>query len=459
MSGHLVHRSHRLWAGITAAAFVVVIGVAGLSVMLVGSGAGGTPSPAPPTPEPTPRPTPEPVTVHWWQLDAGEDGNAIWEALADKYMAAHPQVTIEIKRVAYTPTQIDDVVARVREADLAGRLPDLLPSWGGGVLAAEVEGGMLKDISADVASWKVELSGAALRIHSFEGSQYGVPWNLGLFGFWYNKALFARADIAAPPETWDEFLADVAKLKAAGIVPYAIGGKDGWPGLHLWTYLVLREGGSDALTQMIESGDWNTPACVAGGRRVAELVVMSPFQPGYMEAPYAAFGMSEAASMGNGEAAMELMGQWAEWVQQANSDDGQGIGGDLGWFPFPQVGGGMGVATDGVGGSDGIVVGRDAPPEAIDFLRFLVSPESASATGAAGLGLPVTAGTSSSVPDPLLQTVVAARDKTGFVQLFLDIADTQTMNAAMVSAVGQLFARTASPEQVCEAITQAAATR
>ena len=33
------------------------------------------------------------------------------------------------------------------------------------------------------------------------------------------------------------------KLKASGIAPLAIAGKDKWPSMHLWTYLVLRTGG------------------------------------------------------------------------------------------------------------------------------------------------------------------------------------------------------------------------
>jgi raffinose/stachyose/melibiose transport system substrate-binding protein len=484
-----LRRNRRFWATVAAFAPVVLVLVVGVSAVLI-RGYRGSPPSAPPatltsgptatletTPGPTPTATPTlsptcpptatprptdttgHVTIDWWHVDAGNPGNKVWQDAADRYTAAHPRVTINIKLVDNTPTDIHGVVAQLQAAMDAGNLPDLLPSWGGGTMAAEADACMLKDITPDVSSWKGELNANALRIHTYQGKQYGIPWDLGLYGFWYNKALFARAGITATPETWDQFLVDVVKLKAAKLVPYAIGEKDQWPGLHLWTYLVLREGGSDVLTRMLRSGNWNTEACVAGGRHVHELVAMSPFQKGYMSAPYAAYDTGEAAAMGNGQAAMELMGQWAESVQKVNSSSGKGIGGNLGWFPFPAVTGGKGAVTDGLGGSNGFAVGRDAPPEAIDFLHFLVGKDVASKIGSSGFGLPVTSGTASSVADPLQKKILTARDQTDFVQIYLDQAVPQEMIAAINAATAWLFDGTLTPEEVCQAITQAAAAR
>jgi raffinose/stachyose/melibiose transport system substrate-binding protein len=45
----------------------------------------------------------------------------------------------------------------------------------------------------------------------------------------------------------------------------------------------------------------------------------------------------EGAQMGNGLAAMELMGQWAPGNQETNSESGEGVTENLGWFPFPAV--------------------------------------------------------------------------------------------------------------------------
>ena len=59
------------------------------------------------------------------------------------------------------------------------------------------------------------------------------------------------------------------------------------------------------------------------------------------------------------------------------STDKKGLGDELGWFPFPAVTGGAGAATDGVGGGNGIAVGKNASPEALDFLKFFSSVENA----------------------------------------------------------------------------------
>ena len=96
-----------------------------------------------------------------------------------------------------------------------------------------------------------------------------------------------------------------------------------------------------------------------------------PFQAGYLNAVY---DKGEAAAMGNGKAAMELMGQWAPSVQMSNSTSKKGIGDKLAWFPFPAVTGGKGAPTDAVGGGNGIAVGKDAPPDTfIDRAQAVVT--------------------------------------------------------------------------------------
>ena len=123
-------------------------------------------------------------------------------------------------------------------------------------------------------------------------------------------------------------------------MPLAIAGKDMWPSMHLWTYLALRIGGGDALAQMVQTGDWNTDACKAAGDEVLKLNALDPYQPGFKAADYD----TEAAAVGNGKAAMEVMGQWAPAVQMDQSTSKKGLGADLGWFPFPTVTGGAGAA-------------------------------------------------------------------------------------------------------------------
>jgi raffinose/stachyose/melibiose transport system substrate-binding protein len=162
--------------------------------------------------------------------------------------------------------------------------------------------------------------------------------------------------------------------------------------------------------------------------------------------------------MGNGKAAMELMGQWAPGVEKDNSESKEGIGDALGWFTFPALEGGAGLPTDVFGGADGFAVGRDAPPQAIAFLKYLVSLDVAKRWGGLNDGtLPPTNGAEEAVTDPFLTTVLQKRAEATYAQLYLDQATSPELGAAINDAIQTLFAGTASPEEVAQAITDAAA--
>ena len=183
-------------------------------------------------------PAAEPVTVTWWHITTKDPGLTDWQKMADDYMAEHPNVTIEI-----TVLENEAFKTKLTTVMQSGDPPDIFQSWGGGGFNQQVEAGLLKDITADLeadAAWKESFAPGALGVYSYEGKNYGVPWDMGMVGFWYNKDLFTQAGIDAPPATWTEFLADIQALKDAGITPISIGEGDKWPGMHFWNYLATR---------------------------------------------------------------------------------------------------------------------------------------------------------------------------------------------------------------------------
>jgi raffinose/stachyose/melibiose transport system substrate-binding protein len=406
-------------------------------------------------PTPVASSTHAPVTVNWWHIATGEPGKSIFQGIADAYMAGHPWVTIKI-----TVLENEAFKAKLTTSMQSGQVPDLFQSWGGGGMAQQADAGKLQDITQAISSWSGTVNAGALGIYAYKGKQYGVPWDMGMIGFWYNKAAFTKAGIAAPPATWAEFLTDLPKLRTAGYAPLAIAGKDMWPSMHLWTYIILRMAGYDALQTMIQSGDWNTDACKAAGAEVVKLNALNPYQDGYKSASYD----NEAAAVGNGKAAMELMGQWAPGVQMNDSTSKKGLGDDLGWFAFPGIDGGKGDPADGVGGGNGIAVGVNAPPEAIDFLKFFNSQYNAqkigtptTAGGSDSMGLSPIQGVDTTVLSAPLQLVLAGRDKAKHIQLYLDQATSSSMGTAINKATVALFLGASTPEKVCQAITDAAA--
>jgi multiple sugar transport system substrate-binding protein len=58
----------------------------------------------------------------------------------------------------------------------------------------------------------------------YRGTLYGFPILSSARAFFYNTELFARAGIAAPPRTWDEFVATGRRLTAlgGGVIGYAL---------------------------------------------------------------------------------------------------------------------------------------------------------------------------------------------------------------------------------------------
>jgi raffinose/stachyose/melibiose transport system substrate-binding protein len=387
------------------------------------------------------------VTVEWWHIQTQEPGKSLWANAAKAYMAAHPNVTIK-------PVVLENEAFKSKMTALtaSGKLPDIYHTWGGGVLKQQIDAGLVKDLTSPISAWSGTLSPISLAPYQFDSKTYAVPFDIGMVGFWYNKALFTKAGISAPPGTWSEFIADVKKLKTAGITPLAIAGKDKWPEMYFWAYLSMRVGGLSALKQAAATNDFTGPAFIAAGEHLKELSALSPFQQGFQGAGYDAPG-GEAATMGNGKAGMELMGQWAPAVQASS---GKGIGKDLGFFPFPTVEGGQGAASEVFGGGGGYALRKSAPDAAVDFLKFFSSVPEATKLVASNAFMPVVKGTESALTDPNKQLVVKTLASASGFQLFLDQAFPPAVGQEVNDSVAALVAGQKSPQQVAQAITQTA---
>jgi raffinose/stachyose/melibiose transport system substrate-binding protein len=398
-------------------------------------------------------PAAEPVTVKWWHISTAQEHKDLWQAMADEYMAAHPNVTIEI-----TVLENEAFKSKLTTVMQSGEPPDIFQSWGGGVMNEYANAGLLRDITpeldADGGAWRNTIAPGALGVYSYKDQNYGVPWDMGMIGWWYNKALFEQAGIDNPPTTWAEFLEDVQKLKDAGITPIALGAGDKWPGMHMWAYLVTRLGGKENFEgALLRTGSFTDEPFVEAGKKLQELMALEPFQDGFLGATYG----DEATAMGNAKAAMELMGQWAPAVQKDNSVDKKGIGDNLGWFPFPMVEGGKGDPGDAVGGGNGFAVGKNAPDAAVDFVKFLISPENQKRLAEINVAIPVVKGGEAGMKDPLMITLQKSLAAAKYFQLYYDQALPPAMGSVINDSTQELFAGTMTPEQVAQAIEDSAA--
>ena len=411
-----------------------------------------TPAATPTAPAPTTSSPAAAVTINWYHIQNNDPGKSLWQTLANEYQASHPGVTVVVN-------YLENEAFKTKLTTLlqAQTPPDLFQSWGGGGLREQADAGLVQDITAAVAPWASTVNPGAMGMYQVDGKQYGIPFDLGMVGFWYNKKQLADAGITAPPATWADLLADIQTLKTKGTTPIALAGKDTWTGAFYWAYLAVRECGKAGMDKAVTTSDWSDPCFVKAGADFKQLIDLAPFQEGFGAAPWDGAG-SSAAAMASGNGAIQLMGQWLPGTVSANSADKQGMGDNLGWFPFPAVTGGAGDPNDGLGGGNGFAVGKNAPmPQTVDFLHYLVSTDAANRWGALNSGiLPTTVGTESSVTDPQLKDVLAARAKANFVQLYLDQATTPALGAAINDAVATLYSGSGTPESVAQAINTAA---
>ncbi|HLY00251.1 MAG TPA: extracellular solute-binding protein [Roseiarcus sp.] len=377
---------------------------------------------------------------------------AIWDQIANDYNAEHKGVKVQFKYLeneafkAKLPTMLQSEDSR----------PELFYSWGGGVMQAQDKAGFLKDITKDVASWESELSPTAVDAFKVDGKVVGVPFEVGEVVFYYNKKLFEKAGVKAEDiKTWDDFLGAVKKLKAAGITPLDVGAGEKWPMHFYYSYLVMRIGGENALADAKagKNGGFKNETFVEAGKRLRELAALEPFQPGYLSTSHA----QSAGIFGDGKAAMDLMGQWLLGMQAPNSTSGKGLAEeDIGILSFPVVPGGKGKATDTLGGINGWLVSKSAPPEAVDFLKFFSQEKYAKEAAAKAAYIPVVKGAESAFTDPLFKRLAADLAKTTYHQNYFDQdlgpSVGRVINDISVSvAAGQM-----TPEAAAAAIQEAA---
>lgn len=389
------------------------------------------------------------TTVKWLHVELDPKAVAVWEEIARDYESQHPDVRIQLQFL-----ENEAFKAKLPTLLQSNDVPDFFYSWGGGVLEEQSKTGALKNLTeefdADGGKLRQSYNRSAIDGLSFDGSLWAIPYKVSLVSFFYNKELFTKAGLEASDiKNWDDLNAAVKKLKDAGIVPIAGGGGEKWPIHFYWSYLVMRNGGQ-AVLEAASKGEgegFMDPAIIKAGDQLAEFGKLEPFQPGYLGASWPqALGV-----FGDGKAAMILGFDNTEANQRKNAGDGKGLASDnIGRFAFPVVEGGVGKATDTLGGLNGWAVTKNASKEAIDFALFLTNKANEEKMAAAGMILPVAAGADSSVTDPLLAQSAKQLAASTWHQNYLD----QTLGAAVGRVVNDVSVEIVSGQMSSEEAAQ-----
>ncbi|MDQ0375871.1 raffinose/stachyose/melibiose transport system substrate-binding protein [Cellulomonas humilata] len=390
------------------------------------------------------------TTITWWHNSNTGDGKDYYDKVAADFEAANPGVTVEVNAM-----QHEDMLTKLDAAFQSGDAPDVYMERGGGELADHVEAGLTKDIS-EAAADTIEKIGGSIAGWQVDDKTYGLPFSVGVVGFWYNKALFEQAGITEPPATWDDFNAATDKLKAAGIEPVSVGAGDKWPAAHYWYYFALRECSQDVLTDAVQTLDFSDQCFVKAGEDLEALIGTEPFNAGFLQTKAQEGATSASGLLATGKVAMEMQGHWEPGVMQGLTEDGKGLGENTGWFPFPAVDGGEGDSEAALGGGDAWAVSQEAPDAAVDFAVYLLSDEVQKGFAELDMGLPTNSTASQYVSDPALAELLKIRDAAPYVQLYFDTAFGASVGGAMNDEIALAFAGQATPQDIVDA-TQAAA--
>src|SRR5829696_7089048 len=339
-------------------------------------------------------------TIKWLHVEVNPTQVAIWNEAARAFEAKHPGVKVE-------PQYLENEAYKAKLTTLlqSRDKPAMFYSWAGGVLKAQVEAGVIEDLTDRTKGYIETLTPSAVAAFTLDGKVYGVPQAITEVGFFYNKELFAKAGVdSSKIKTWDDLLGAVKALKGAGITPITVGGADKWPVSFYWSYLSLRQGGKPAFEAAMkgEAGGFAGEDFVKAGELFKQLVDLQPFQNGFLGSKH----LPAIGQFADGKAAMTLAISVIYNQQRSIAADKKGLSDDqIGWFQFPVVPGGKGAPTDTLGGVVGWVVSKGAPKETIDFIKAFVSPEVQSRLTAEGFIIPVVAGVDASLKNAFMRNI------------------------------------------------------
>lgn len=389
------------------------------------------------------------VTLTWWHNANTDPGKSAFQKVADDFHAAHPNVTINVQ-----PFQNEDIKTKIPIA-LQGTPPDIFQQWGGGALAQQIQSGKIADITQYTQSWIGDLGKGAAG-WAVDGKQYGIPYDYHVVGFWYRTDLFQKAGISDPPATLDDLITDIGKLKAAGIAPIALGGKDKWPDAFYWENFILKECPQDTVVSSLNAKKLSDPCFVKAGDDLKKLLDSKPFNDGFLSTSAQQGAGSSAGLVANGKAAMELQGDWEMAVIPPLTSD-KDIASKMGFFPFPSVSGGQGTPGAALGGGDGFSCSTKAPDACAAFLQYLTSvPVETELIKANAITIPSNGNATDAISDPTLKKVLSYLQGVTYNQLYFDQYMTAAIGNAINDAVSNFMAGQGTSAGLADSVAKAA---
>lgn len=199
-------------------------------VTLVGLGAQNASSNAPVT-----------LTVYM-QNDLANPQSAYWPVTVEAFQKKYPNIKLEFEYVSG-----EEFHQKFQAMAASGDIPDLFTCYAGARSGYILDRGMVKDLRPYLTdSFKSQYNSAIWQPQGPKGEIYIISPNMAVCTVVYVNTKLQKQLGLSNPKTLDEMIAQVPKIRAAGLDPLAFGNKAQWQAQSLLlSMLVDRMGGTE----------------------------------------------------------------------------------------------------------------------------------------------------------------------------------------------------------------------
>jgi raffinose/stachyose/melibiose transport system substrate-binding protein len=388
------------------------------------------------------------VTLTVWDQNTDEGINEAQEALNAAFTEKYPNVTVD--RVTQSFADLKTTLKLALSGDNA---PDVIQAnQGYPDMGAFVEGGLIRPLDDydEIYDWSSYYPESLLKINSFStdgtewqgDSLFGVSQTGEVVGIYYNKKILADLGVEAPTSL-DEFEADMAAAKAAGILPMAYGDIEKSPGIHLFGVVQAAIAGADTVNALVtgEDGAWTDDLSVEAAATIQDWA-----DKGYIAEGANGVSRDDAlAQFQAGESAFYIVGTWKQ------AAIAESLGDDAGFTTLIPEGEETPVTTGGEGLAWAVTTGSENPDVAAAYVAF-INNDAAAQTFIDENSLPSVI-PSDFTPEEGLEADVfntyGTVTESGGLVPYLDYA-TPTFYDTLTSAVQQLTDDQVTPEEFAE---------
>ncbi|MEJ1156738.1 ABC transporter substrate-binding protein [Prosthecomicrobium sp. N25] len=202
-----------------------------------------------------------------------------FDPVIEAFQKDYPNITVK-----WTKFGTDEFKQALRVGAASGKMPDLWFNWGGSLAYPYSRAGLTLDLTGRIQDLKLDqtLVPTAIVLAQDRGKLYGVPNRIVPMTIVYRKEMFEKAGVKVP-NTFAELEEACAKLKAAGITPFSLGGKFSWMTMRFTDFFMEHYAGPKLHDQIkAMEASWDQDAVVKSFAKLKEWNDKGWFNQGFL---------------------------------------------------------------------------------------------------------------------------------------------------------------------------------